>query len=423
MRHNPLSPKSLFQQFANWLRDRHIFGLLGTMLVGVLLGLLLANEPIRSWLQSVAIELVSIMILFFLLETLARTRSQLTAAQQEAQRARDLERLQRQISAQIRQELRSYIQGQETARLRAARSTEERQPILDSMRVGGLLKGAELLGTALSGTRLPNAELQRAILRQAAMKQTDLRDADLEQADLWQADLQGAKLNNTKLFRANLYMAQLQQADLQRADLTQANLGQADLQEATLGEAQIDRANLWGANLSQADFERASLRGAVMVEANLQRALLWHANLEGAILLNADLNDADLTDCNLRGARFMTVEQLSDKYLRSVTLPDGVHLPDDDRWKAAFTRWLEAAVVDENGFIIPNYSHVDLSRLPRFTINYLANALSLQGAILPDGTRLPDNKNWQRVFERWAQSAEVDSYAHIIPGVEEDLLP
>lgn len=411
-----LRQPTLLERVGRLIRDQHIFALLGFLLALTGIALLLFGDTTRGLLQSVGVELGGIIVLFFLLETLSRTRDRTWQAQQEEQHKRDLEYLQKQIAIQIRQELRNYIQSQETARLKAARSIEERQPILDSMRVGGLLRGAELLNTTLVGTQLPRAELQDAILRQAALKRIDLHEADLRRADLWQADLEQAQLAAANMEEANLYMAQLHQANMQGANLKEANLGQATIQGADLGEALLDGANLWGADLAKADLENAQLRGAVMVDANLSRALLWHANLEGAILLNADLTDADLTNTNLRGARFMTVDQLRDKYLRSVVLPDGHKLAEDESWKAEFLRWLDLIKPDDNGFIVPTYEAMDLRGQPRFTIKYLAEALSLRGATLPDGAMLPNNNNWRRVFERWAQSAEVDQYGHVVPN-------
>lgn len=398
-----------FERAAAFIRDWHIVSVL---LLAIILVSLISGRLAE---QTLTVELIGVLLLFFLLETFTRARSRSERIKEQTRRDTELRVLQMQVTNEIRQELRNYIQNQETARLRAARSMEERQPILDSMRLAGLLKGADLYGTVLEGTQLQQAELQGAVLRKAALKEADLREADLKQADLWQANLEGAQLTSADLEQANLYMANLRRADLQQANLHEANMGQADLRESDLGNARLEAANLWDANLTRADLEEADLRGAVMVEANLERALLWQANLKGAILLKANLADADLTHTNLLGARFVTVEQLQDKYLRSVTLPDGKRLPDDESWRDAFQNWLNSTQTDEDGFIVPTYAGIDLTGQTRFTIKYLRKAISLQGAILPDGTPLPQNDDWRLAFDHWAQTVKVDQYGHVQP--------
>ena len=120
----------------------------------------------------------------------------------------------------------------------------------------------------------------------------DLYGADLRGADLYGADLRGANLRGADLRGANLY-----EANLRGADLRGANLYEADLYEADLYEADLYGADLRGANLRGAD-----LRGANLYEANLRGANLRGADLRGANLYEADLYGADLYEANLRGA-------------------------------------------------------------------------------------------------------------------------
>ena len=90
----------------------------------------------------------------------------------------------------------------------------------------------------------------------------DLYGADLRGADLYGADLRGANLRGADLRGANLYEANLRGANLRGADLRGANLYEADLYGADLYEANLRGANLRGANLRGAD-----LRGANLYEA------------------------------------------------------------------------------------------------------------------------------------------------------------
>ena len=101
-------------------------------------------------------------------------------------------------------------------------------------------------------------------------------------ADLYGADLRGANLREADLYEANLYGA-----DLREADLYGANLYGANLYEANLRGANLCGANLRGANLYGADLRGANLRGADLYGANLRGANLRGADLRGANLYGA----------------------------------------------------------------------------------------------------------------------------------------
>ena len=86
-------------------------------------------------------------------------------------------------------------------------------------------------------------------------------------ADLSGADLRGADLSEAYLSEANLRGAYLSEANLRGADLSEANLRGADLSEAYLRGADLRGANLRGADLRGADLSEANLRGADLSEA------------------------------------------------------------------------------------------------------------------------------------------------------------
>jgi uncharacterized protein YjbI with pentapeptide repeats len=173
----------------------------------------------------------------------------------------------------------------------------------------------------------------------------DLRDANLFRADLEDADLSGGNLFRANLFHANLSRASLFGADLSFANLTDADLGGANLTDADLGGANLEDANLTGANLEDADVSDANLTDAVLADAFLTDANLSSAHLSGANLANAflpgidlshaDLSRVDLTGANLSGvnlssAREWTKEQLAQaESLVGATLADGTKMTEE----------------------------------------------------------------------------------------------
>ena len=126
--------------------------------------------------------------------------------------------------------------------------------------------------------------------------------ADLSGADLCGANLGGADLSGADLCVADLGGANLGGADLGGADLCGANLGGADLCGANLGGADLGGANLGGADLGGADLSGADLDGANLGGADLHGANLGGANLHGAYLCGANLHGADLHGAYLDGA-------------------------------------------------------------------------------------------------------------------------
>lgn len=121
------------------------------------------------------------------------------------------------------------------------------------------------------------------------------------------------------------------------------------LGDGTLRLARLHRANLNGAYLRFADLEKAKLR-----YADLEDADLFSASMRGIDLREANLEGARLRKSDFTGAHNLTIEQLQQATMMSyVTLPDGVQLPGDDEWQAAFDAWAEAAKLDEQGYIVP----------------------------------------------------------------------
>ena len=155
--------------------------------------------------------------------------------------------------------------------------------------------------------------------------------------------LKYASLENIELSRRIL----LRGADLQQADLSGANLAHIDLRDTYLAGAHFEGADLEGAHLEGADLSGTFLEGADLSDANLadvdlsnaeelwkpgtdmreRGAGLSHADLSGANLIGADLSGANLSGANLKGAN-VTDEQLAEcASLEGAIMPDGTKYP------------------------------------------------------------------------------------------------
>jgi uncharacterized protein YjbI with pentapeptide repeats len=153
------------------------------------------------------------------------------------------------------------------------------------------------------------------------------------------ADLENIELPYRRILRGT---------DLQQADLSGANLAHIDLRETHLAGAHLEGANLEGADLEGADLSGAFLKGADLSDANLADAdlsnaeelwgrgtYMWkrgaglgHADLSGANLKGADLSGANLSDANLSDVKGITKEQLAQaKSLEGATMPNGSQHP------------------------------------------------------------------------------------------------
>jgi len=130
--------------------------------------------------------------------------------------------------------------------------------------------------------------------------------ANLDGANLYGANLDGANLYGANLRGANLDCAYLDGANLRGAYLNGANLYGANLDGANLDDANLSRANLYGANLS-----RANLYGANLDDANLYRANLYGANLDGANLDGANLSRANLDEKELPRKGYIVKEDFT----------------------------------------------------------------------------------------------------------------
>jgi uncharacterized protein YjbI with pentapeptide repeats len=144
---------------------------------------------------------------------------------------------------------------------------------------------------------------------------------------LKEADLKGANLHLATLMGADLSYADLSFADLTFCNVIDAFMDFAKLEKADLSHAFLINSSLVSSNLEQAKFEFAVLDKTNLSDASLENASLCYAFLNFANLTSTNLSGADLTKANLKGA-IVTDEKLAEaKSLQGATMPDGSIYP------------------------------------------------------------------------------------------------
>jgi len=185
------------------------------------------------------------------------------------------------------------------------------------------LKGANLLGTDVLGDVIRVADLRGAHLIETNLVKAKLNWADLSGADLTRADLTGAALEFATLDQANLCAAILPGAHLNNAKLNGADLRGINLENAQLLSAELKNANLYTAYLRQANLSYANLTGADLRQAILAGTDFTKATLEGANLSDADFTGANLSGANLYRANISDQQFATVKSLQGTLMPDG----------------------------------------------------------------------------------------------------
>ena len=102
------------------------------------------------------------------------------------------------------------------------------------------------------------------------------------------------------------------------------DLSSVDISRAQMANIDLRDTYLVGANMSGADLHNAIFSDAILVFTDLSHANLSHINLQGADMHNTNLAGADLTGANLRDVTGLTAGQLAQaKSLTGAILPDG----------------------------------------------------------------------------------------------------
>lgn len=189
---------------------------------------------------------------------------------------------------------------------------------------------SRLEGANLSGVDLSKANLSGANLRDTNLRGADLRGTNLSGADLRQAWLMDAKLDGHTQIDAKwrlvweLTTTGGADRDLHGVDLREANLHSADLSAANLEVADLSGAYLGYASFRGAKLHAAKFVGCNLFSADLSEADLSEADLSDALFWEADLSGVNLSGANLTGARGEMSEILAEAAsLDDAIMPDG----------------------------------------------------------------------------------------------------
>lgn len=117
-------------------------------------------------------------------------------------------------------------------------------------------------------------------------------------------------------------------------------LSDGSLRNAFLWRANLNRVYLENADLQGVKLVRADLRGATLMNANLKSADLWHADARDALILNTNLADTNLGSVNFRGAIVLPQELAKAKYMDGAIMPDGTKLKNETSDDPTFEEWL-----------------------------------------------------------------------------------
>ena len=204
------------------------------------------------------------------------------------------------------------------------RNQTEREIAQDNQRETALQEYIDKMSELLLHEQLRNSAEENEVRNIARVRTlTILRRLDPTRKASVLQFLHEAGLTNKNKCIVDLSKAQLAEANLRGANLRGADLHEVTLHEADLSYTNLLYSNLRGADLSSTRLLEANLRGANLREANLSGADLTHAKLPEAKLFGAKLHQADLREANLRGAT-VTPDQLAQaKSLAGAILPDG----------------------------------------------------------------------------------------------------
>jgi uncharacterized protein YjbI with pentapeptide repeats len=150
-----------------------------------------------------------------------------------------------------------------------------------------------------------------------------LYEAGLIEKDKPLVQLSGADFEGVDLQNISLNNTNLRAVNFHNANFTFTDFENANLEEVDFTNATLVFAKLAGANLSFANFENANIQGAELQNSDLQFARLINANLAVVRLENAKLEGAVLIRSDLTAAK-VTQEQLAKAgTLEGAIMPDG----------------------------------------------------------------------------------------------------
>lgn len=253
---------------------------------------------------------------------------------------------------------------------------------------GSSFGGADLSAVDLSFASLGSISLTNADLQGARLRYVGIEDADLRDVDFRRAQLVNVSFTNVRIFRSTFAGASLSRVDFRGVDLYNTDFNRATLDDMRFDESttlpdrnpwssdvelrrftesgypdfwagfiareqlplsQLDDLDLENASLAAVEFQGANLHGSYMAGAAFQgsdlrnadfsESVLVEAQLSFTNLLFADFSNSDLSYANLTNSQVTCSELATASRLAGAILPDGTHLPDDETWPEAFADW------------------------------------------------------------------------------------
>ncbi len=151
-----------------------------------------------------------------------------------------------------------------------------------------------------------------------------------QHALLMRINLSGALLISSTFYDCDLQGASFIAATLPGATLNIVNLTSANMTQANLYGATLKDVTLTGANMTQALLRRANLSGDDLTKVNLTGANMIQANLQRANLSGDDLTKVNLTGANLAGANLKGAK-ITPAQLKQIASLQGAILPDGSK--------------------------------------------------------------------------------------------
>ena len=176
---------------------------------------------------------------------------------------------------------------------------------------------------------LYGAELDNLVLQSGNYARCDMSNSNLRYAFVENANFSYSDLSECDLFKARFISVTLTHANLRGVVF---GISDTDKDDSSTSAAVFYHCSFAGANLRDVDFSNCRFTGSSLIGANLTNCSFRNADLSGCLLDGADftgalLEGANLSRTHLKGA-IIDEEQLAEAAsLNGVTMPDGTRRP------------------------------------------------------------------------------------------------
>lgn len=251
------------------------------------------------------------------------------------------------------------------------------------------LAGALLRNSSFALVDLSNANFREADLTYAQFRKSNLTNADMSRSIIVRADFSGADLKNT-----NFDGTQSRRASFRETRATKASFVKGQMESVDFVLCNCEETNFQSAFLEKANFSSAFLHRSSFLHANLQRVNFTLARLVNTSLKNTQLESADFSRSICEGTMFKSAQlsagrffqtSLKDLSLTNLDMRDANFTAADLTLTSFYSTKLDRAIFNNAILVMSNFSLASL-RNASITETQLSNALSVRGAILPNGT-------------------------------------